>query len=223
MGLRTEKIIVNGKEYDLTSTGGYDVNIVDNLETADSTSALSANQGKILNDKVEDIKTQSVVAEYDEETEHMTINFNVPAQGIIENTLESDNEFNALSAKQGKVLNNAINEVKNSSKAKYISSSTGVDITYDNNWVNVSFVIQNYNISGEDNTTITLPDNVQMKHDIYATEIFLNHSWYPTSNTAYIRFAIDHKIHIISSNSVTNVVLTFNRTYPRSAFTITEN
>ena len=106
---------------------------------------------------------------------------------------------------------------------KYISSPTGVGITYDNNWVNVSFVIQNYNISGEDNTTITLPDNVQMKHDIYATEIFLNHYWYPTSNTAYIRFAIDHKIHIISSNSVTNVVLTFNRTYPRSVFTITEN
>ena len=62
-----------------------------------------------------------------------------------------------------------------------------------------------------------------MKQNIYITEIFLTNYWYPTSDTAYIYFATDNKIYIRSSKSLTNVVLIFNRTYPRSLFKITEN
>lgn len=292
-----------------TSGGGSNVNIIDNLETADSESALSANQGKVLNEKIELIETGTVVAEYDEDTENLTLELNVPVKGIIEDTLESTDAENALSAKQGKVLNekvetatdiakgknkarvfnttedmynwlsnadnqglamrgdnlyivdigvpdwwisevletpNAdgryyevaqletqkvdlttineeIDEINSKLAVKYIPSPTGVKITYDNNWVNVSFIIPNYNIDGEDDTTVTLPDNVQMKQDIYITEIFLTNYWYPTSDTAYIHFATDNKIYIRPSKSLTNVVLIFNRTYPRSLFKITEN
>ena len=98
-----------------TSGGGSNVNIIDNLETADSESALSANQGKILNDKIETIETQSVVGQYDEETGTMKLEFNVPAQGIIEDTLESTNSYNALSANQGRVLNEKIDNKVNKS------------------------------------------------------------------------------------------------------------
>lgn len=112
MGIKAENIRINGVEYSLSGSGS-NVDIIDNLETADSQSALSANQGKVLNEKIETLETGTVIGEYDEETGTMKLEFNTPVQGIIEDTLESDNIDNALSAKQGKVLNNKITNVEN--------------------------------------------------------------------------------------------------------------
>ena len=54
MSNKVKILRVNGEEYNLSGTGSVD--IVDNLETADSDSALSANQGKILNEKIDGIE-----------------------------------------------------------------------------------------------------------------------------------------------------------------------
>lgn len=111
---RTKVIRINGVEYVFEPSGtGANIDIVDNLETTDVNSALSANQGKVLNDKVELLKSETMVPEYNEETETLKLNFKVPTQGIIEDTLESDNANNALSANQGKILNEKINNVEN--------------------------------------------------------------------------------------------------------------
>ena len=107
MGLKAKNLKINGVEYSLSGN----VDVVDNLETADSTSALSANQGKILNDKIEEFESESVVANYDKETGTMKLEFNVPVKGIVEDTLESTNSDNALSANQGKILNDNINTI----------------------------------------------------------------------------------------------------------------
>ena len=107
---KIKKFDINGITYDL---GGLS-NVVDNLETADSQSALSANQGKVLNEKVETIKMESVVGNYNKDTGTMKLQFTTPVQGIVEDTLESDNTDNALSAKQGKVLNEKIDILNNS-------------------------------------------------------------------------------------------------------------
>ena len=130
---RTKVIRINGVEYIFESSGtGTNINIVDNLETTDVNSALSANQGKVLNDKVELLKSETMVPEYNEETETLKLNFKVPTQGVIEDTLESDNANNALSAKQGKVLNEKIDNVQlqlNLSKSVYraVGFATGSD------------------------------------------------------------------------------------------------
>ena len=221
MGLETKKVIINGKVYDLSGNGSSNINIIDNTETEDSNSALSAKQGKILNDKVEEIKGKTVVAEYDEKTRTIDLQFNTPVQGIIEDNLTSNNSYNALSAKQGKILDEKIADISNKISAKYIASDTGVGITYDDNWVNISFVITSYVTDGSDNTTIaTLPKNVQLKQPIYATEILLNSNWYPTNDTVYVSFT-SNTIRIRTSKALNNAVLLFNRTYPRSLFTIT--
>ena len=108
MGLKAKNIKINGIEYSLSGN----VDVVDNLTTADSASALSANQGKVLNDKIESIESESVVANYDKETGTMKLEFNVPVQGVIEDTLDSTNQYNALSANQGRVLNEKIDSVE---------------------------------------------------------------------------------------------------------------
>lgn len=64
---------------------------------------------ELLNSKIDDLKTQTIVDTYDEETNALILEFGTPAQGLIEDTLDSDNDKNALSAKQGKVLNEKIN------------------------------------------------------------------------------------------------------------------
>lgn len=103
---RIKDLTVNGIDYRLASSGeGGSVDIIDNLTSTDSDAALSANQGKVLNEKIENIETQTVVADYDSEGEILKLQFNTPVQGIVEDTLESNNSFNALSAKQGKILN----------------------------------------------------------------------------------------------------------------------
>ena len=118
MGLKTNIIRINGVEYDLASSGGSDIDVIDNLTTEDSESALSANQGKVLNDKVETIKTQAVMAEYHDETGSLELEFNTPVQGIVEDTLESDNSYNALSANQGRVLKEAVDEASSIAKGR---------------------------------------------------------------------------------------------------------
>ena len=124
-------ITIGGVKYDLSSSGSSDIDIVDNLETADSESALSANQGKILNEKIETIETETIIGEYDEETGTMKLEFNTPVQGIIEDTLESDNADNALSAKQGKILKEAVDEAnaiaKGKNKAKVFATTEAMN------------------------------------------------------------------------------------------------
>ena len=65
---------------------------------------------KLLNDKIDNFETQTVVDIYDEDEKALILEFATPAQGLIEDTLTSNNEKNALSAKQGKVLNEKIND-----------------------------------------------------------------------------------------------------------------
>ena len=124
MGIKAENIRINGIEYTLGGSGS-DIDVIDNLNTEDSSSALSANQGKVLNDKIEMIEGKSVVAKYDEETEILDLEFNVPTQGIIEDTLNSTNKYNALSANQGKILNDKINNI-NSSNTDFIQLTTTI-------------------------------------------------------------------------------------------------
>ena len=108
--------ILNDKIDNLDFADAFD--IVDNLESSDAESALSANQGRVLNEKVESIETKSVVSSYNEETQNISLEFSVPTQGIVEDTLESDNKYNALSANQGRVLKEAVNTATDIAKGK---------------------------------------------------------------------------------------------------------
>ena len=55
---RIKDLTVNGIDYRLASSGeGGSVDIIDNLTSTDSDAALSANQGKILNDKINNLNT----------------------------------------------------------------------------------------------------------------------------------------------------------------------
>ena len=118
MSKKIRKLTVNGIDYDLSSSGGSGVDVIDNLTTEDSDSALSANQGKILNDKIELIETESIVAEYEEETATLDLQFNVPVQGVVEDTLDSNNSYNALSANQGRILKESVDTATAIAKGK---------------------------------------------------------------------------------------------------------
>lgn len=110
--------------------GGEAVEVVDNLTTADASKALSANQGKLLNDKITDLNTKITASEnlkvFDQELYGMRV-FNdtfqyfntttsewVTIQGgssvaidVVDNLTSTDTD-KALSANQGKVLNDKL-------------------------------------------------------------------------------------------------------------------
>lgn len=93
--------------------------IVDNLTTEDSTSSLSAAQGKALNDKIE---------------------------GMVYNGLDSEETNKALSALQGKNLNDSINglvvdNVTTSDATKALSAAQGKAL---NDMLSNMFVLKNY-------------------------------------------------------------------------------
>lgn len=56
-------LIVNGIDYS-NGGGGSSINVVDNLETESSIDALSAKQGKILNEKVNPLTSRIEVRDY---------------------------------------------------------------------------------------------------------------------------------------------------------------
>lgn len=77
--------------------------IIDNLNSDDATKVLSATQGKVLNEKIEDETTARINAD----------NLKINKSDIVDNLLSNDST-KVLSAKQGKVLQDEIENIKNS-------------------------------------------------------------------------------------------------------------
>ena len=76
------------------------IEVVNNLTSTDTDKALSANQGKILNDKITDLDEAFTDYYNKEEVDNL-----IPEQVEIVDNLTSTNTDKALSANQGKVLN----------------------------------------------------------------------------------------------------------------------
>ena len=76
------------------------IEVVNNLTSTDTDKALSANQGKILNDKITDLDEAFTDYYNKEEVDNL-----IPEQVEIVDNLTSTNTDKALSANQGKILN----------------------------------------------------------------------------------------------------------------------
>ena len=108
-------------------------------------------------------------------------------------------------------------------------SNTGVEVRYDNNWVNIRFVLQQYTVSASwdlpsyDITSVTLPEGISVNYDLYTMGIFMNTHWRPLSHTSYIIFnASNNSIALSTAQSTDQYVLAYDYTFPRIAFTITD-
>lgn len=112
---------------------------------------------------------------------------------------------------------------------KIKTSNTGVEVRYDNNWVNIRFVLQQYTVSASnntpsyDNTSVTLPDGISINYDLYTMGIFMTNYWRPLSHTVSIIFnANNNTISLSTAESTDYYVLAYSYTFPRTAFTITD-
>ena len=108
-------------------------------------------------------------------------------------------------------------------------SNTGVEVRYDKNWVNIRFVLQQYTVTASinapsnDNTSVTLPDGVNVNYDLYTIGIFMSNYWRPLSHTVNVFFAANgNYIHLSTAQSTDQYVLVYDHTFPRSAFTIVD-
>lgn len=94
-------------------SGGGSTTVEDALTSVSATNALSANQGRVLNNKipaVEDLLTSTSTATALTANQGRVLNNKIPA---VENVLTSVTTTTALSAAQGKVLNDKIPTVEN--------------------------------------------------------------------------------------------------------------
>lgn len=102
------------KKLDGITGSGASTTVIDNLTSTSTTSALSANQGKVLNDKITN-KVDKVSGK-GLSTNDFTSTYKTKLDGIatgannttVTNNLTSTSTTNALSANQGRILNNKI-------------------------------------------------------------------------------------------------------------------
>ena len=136
-----EKIKLSGLE---EGGGGTATVVEDTLDSTSTTNALSANQGKILNEaldnKVDKVEGKGLSTEdftTEEKTKLANLGANISA--VVEDTLTSTSTTNALSANMGKILNDTkcdstVYDSGWSAKAKMsIGNRTASDIIYDDN------------------------------------------------------------------------------------------
>ena len=122
----------------IISSGG--IVAIDNLNSDDTVNALSAKQGKVLNEKLADKADKSDLENLRTELQQI-----ISSGGIVAiNNLDSDDTVNALSAAQGKVLNEKITDMK--------STVDGLGI------FGMSYTIDSFNNEGKP-TQITFTDD----------------------------------------------------------------
>ena len=112
---------------------------------------------------------------------------------------------------------------------KIKTSNTGVEVRYDNNWVNIRFVLQQYTVSASndtpsnDNTSVTLPDGIHVNYDLWTNGIFMSCYWRPLAHTVNVFFAANgNYIYLSTAQSTDQYVLAYDHTFPRTAFTIVD-
>jgi hypothetical protein len=127
------------------------------------------------------------------------------------------------------LLTNSQIKLNSNLTMKIKTNNTGVEVRYDNNWVNIRFVLQQYTVSASwdfpsnDNTSVTLPNGISVNYDLYTMGIFMNMHWRPLSHTLYIIFkASNNSITLSTAQSTDQYVLAYDHTFPRSAFTIVD-
>lgn len=106
-----------------------EINVIDNLTSTSTTDPLSANQGKVLNDKINNLNIPAATTVTDNLTSNSATaalsanqgrvlnekidNLDIPDAVTIVDNVSSTSTTSALSANQGKILNEKIEEIKN--------------------------------------------------------------------------------------------------------------
>lgn len=134
----------DGNEWKKVSIGGGSVTIVDNLDSEDTTAALSANQGKVLNEKIEGLAEVAKTGSYDDLTdapEFATVNGkrideggNIQIEGgggggASIPVVSSEEELGSLSQKKGDL---AVVLSEDSEEVAYVPALSLRQATYEN-------------------------------------------------------------------------------------------
>lgn len=172
----------NGIEAAHQNSGGTgSVSVVDNLNSDSSTSALSAKQGKELNNKMpaKSIVEGGKIYLAKEDGTKLDSGTELPAGGStieVVNNLESDSTTAALSAAQGKALNTQYKDIANYSLVKHTDGKvyikkqdgtlvgTGVEVGNDTDLSKVSMTMSGQTLkllnNGVQITTVEIPTAV---------------------------------------------------------------
>ena len=164
---------------------------IDNLNSTSTTDALSANQGKVLNDKI--------------------LGLNIPS--VVDN-LTSTSKTNALSANQGKILNDNITNLTTYSTNEVKTGETWIDgkpiyrktFSLNNRLLAPSNPI-NHNISNLE--TVVSVQGIFKDTDTFITFPYL----YDTSNAMYLKVTSTQIIPAVPKDGSLSLSASSNRTF----------
>ena len=212
-----EKIKLAGLE---EGGGGTATVVEDTLDSTSTTNALSANQGKILNDELSN-KVDKVdgkgLSTNDFTTEEKTKLAGIPEGGgatVVEDTLTSTSATNALSANQGKILNEALDNKVDKVEGKGLSTedfTTEEKTKLANLGANISAVVEDTLTSTS--TTNALSANMgKILNDTKCNSTFHDSGWsakakmsignttgniiYDDENSRYVMFSSSGRVAV---------------------------
>lgn len=171
---------------------------IDNLNSTSTTDALSANQGKILNDKI--------------------LGLNIPS--VVDN-LTSTSTTNALSANQGKILNNSITNTN--SKITNLTTYSTNEVKTGETWIDGKPI---YRKTFSLNNRLLAPNNpinhnisnlgtvVSVQGILKDTDTFITFPYlYDTVNAMYLKVTATQIITAVPTGGALSFTASPNRTF----------